>query len=103
MRLKIESRLIIMSIYTLFKVFLLVWFWLAFVSIASVYGLIKWVLYFNLRSNKNFLRHYLKTNGVDYYSDGVTQLDPELLRTFTESYCRQDGMLLYVSFASTSD
>ena len=72
----------------------MLWFWLVFLSIASIYGLLKWVHYFRLKSRKNFIRRFLKANGVDYYSANATAVDTELLRTFVDTYCRQDGILL---------
>jgi len=76
------------------KIFLFIWFWLAFVSVSSIYGLIKWFRFFTLKSRKNFIRRYLKANGIDYYSEHVTQAETEILRTFVDNYCRQDGILL---------
>ncbi len=76
------------------KIFLFIWFWLAFVSIASVYGLVKWFHYFTLKSRKNFIRRFLKANGIDYYSENTANFDTEILRTFVDRYCRQDGVLL---------
>ncbi|CAF0807425.1 unnamed protein product [Adineta steineri] len=76
------------------KIFLVIWFWLAFVSIGSIYGLIKWFRYFTLKSRKNFIRRYLKANGIDYHSRHTANYDNEMLRTFVDSYCRQDGILL---------
>ncbi|UJR37654.1 hypothetical protein I4U23_030351 [Adineta vaga] len=76
------------------KIFLFLWFWLAFVSFASIYGLAKWFHYFTLKSRKNFIRRFLKANGVDYYSVNVANYDTEMLRTFVDRYCRQDGVLL---------
>ncbi|CAF1469700.1 unnamed protein product [Adineta ricciae] len=76
------------------KIFLFLWFWLAFVAVASIYGLLKWFHYFTLKSRKDFIRCFLKANGVEYYSENVSNYDIELLRTFVDSYCRQDGILL---------
>jgi len=56
--------------------------------------LIKWFHYFTLKSRKNFIRRFLKANGVDYYSQNATPFDTESLRTFVDQYCRQDGILL---------
>ena len=78
--------------------FLLIWFWLAFVSLASIYGLIKCFHYFTLKSRKNFIRRFLKANGIEYYSETSAHFpNNEVLRTFVDRYCRQDGVLLSVN------
>ncbi len=74
----------------------MIWFWLAFVSLASIYGLIKWFLYFTLKSRKNFIRRFLKANGIEYYSENAAHFNTEMLQTFVDRYCRQDGVLLSV-------
>ncbi len=61
---------------------------------ASIYGLVKYFHYFTLKSRKNFIRRFLKANGIDYYSGNATNYETELLRTFVDRYCRQDGILL---------
>ncbi len=71
-----------------------IWFWLAFVSIASIYGLVKCFHYFTLTSRKNFIRRFLKANKVDYYSEKATHFDTEMLGSFVDKYCRQDGVLV---------
>ncbi len=74
----------------------MIWFWLAFVSLASIYGLIKWFLYFTLKSRKNFIRRFLKANGIEHYSENAAHFNTEMLETFVDRYCRQDGVLLSV-------
>ncbi|CAF1260948.1 unnamed protein product [Rotaria sp. Silwood1] len=76
------------------KIFLMIWFWLAFVSIMSIYSLIKWLHYFTFKSRKNFIHHFLKANQIDCYSENTTHLNTEILPTFVDRYCRQDGILL---------
>ncbi|CAF2862373.1 unnamed protein product [Rotaria sp. Silwood2] len=77
------------------KIFLMIWFWLAFISIISIYGLFKWLYYFTLTSRKNFIRRFLKVNRIDYCSsENATRFDTEMLPTFVDRYCRQDGILL---------
>ncbi|CAF1074323.1 unnamed protein product [Rotaria sordida] len=76
------------------KIFLIIWFWLAFVSIISIYGLVKWLYYFTLKSRKNFIRRFLKVNRIDYYLENPTRFETEMLPTFVDRYCRQDGILL---------
>jgi len=75
------------------KIFLFIWFWLAFVSIASIYGLVKWLYYFTLKSRKNFIARFLKANQIDYHSENTTHFDTDF-RTFVDKYCGQDGVLL---------
>jgi hypothetical protein len=38
----------------------------------------------------------LKANGIEYYSENATHFNTEMLRTFVDRYCRQDGVLLSV-------
>lgn len=84
------------------QIFLLIWFWLAFVAIASVYGLIKWLYYFSSSARTNFVRRFLKANEVNYYSPSSTkssttdhdQMPMKRIEDFVNRYCRQDGLLL---------
>jgi len=87
------------------KIFLLIWFWLAFVAIASIYGLIKWLYYFSNGARTNFVCRFLKANEIRYFtsssslsSTGVSSTDEPMpikrLEEFVQSYCRQDGILL---------
>jgi len=90
------------------KIFLLIWFWLAFVAAASIYGLIKWLYYFSSTARKNFIRRFLKANGISYDTAstsssttgiGSSNGDHEKPRVksiveFVDSYCQQDGLLL---------
>jgi hypothetical protein len=87
------------------KIFLLIWFWLAFVAAASVYGLIKWFYYFTTNSRRNFIQRYLQANEIRYCKSSMTvissnseQDEPTTpkkhLEDFVENYCRQDGLLL---------
>jgi len=73
------------------KIFLIIWFWLAFVAITSIYGLLKWFYYFTLSARKSFIRYFLKVNAIDYYSETA---DNNSLKGFVDKYCRQDGILL---------
>ncbi|CAF1260925.1 unnamed protein product [Rotaria sp. Silwood1] len=88
------------------KIFLIIWFWLAFVTIASIYGLIKWLYYFSSNARINFIRRFLKANEIPYYRSsklpsstiGINssnhQVPIKRLEEFVNSYCRQDGLLL---------
>lgn len=72
----------------------MIWFWLALISLASVYGLIKWLHCFTSQSRQNFIRRFLKANDIDYYAQNENHCDPETFRIFVDQYCRQDGVLL---------
>jgi len=90
------------------KIFLLIWFWLAFVAAASIYGLIKWLYYFSSSARTNFVRRFLKANDIPYYTSSTSssttgigssndhhnQAPIKRLEEFVNSYCRQDGLLL---------
>lgn len=89
------------------KIFLLIWFWLAFVAVASVYGLIKWLYYFTLGARSNFVRRFLKANEIRYYTSSTSssstgigsttdhdQVPVKRVDDFVNNYCRQDGLLL---------
>lgn len=75
----------------------MIWFWLAFVAIMSLYGLFKWLYYFTLDSRKSFILQFLEANRIDYTSENTTSYDIEMLRSFVDRYCRQDGILLSVN------
>ncbi len=86
----------------------MIWFWLAFVAAASIYGLIKWLFYFSSTARTNFIRRFLKANAIPYFStsnsssttgigsttDQHDQAPIKRLDEFVNSYCRQDGLLL---------
>jgi hypothetical protein len=78
------------------KIFLFIWFWLAFVSIASIYGFIKCLQYFTLKSRKNFIRRFIKANNdcLSHSPENIILFDTNILRNFVDRYCRQDGILL---------
>lgn len=85
------------------KIFLLIWFWLAFVAVTSIYGLLKWVYYFTGSSRKNFVERFLQANDIRYYQSSSMvmrgneddgQGPRKYLDDFVEHYCRQDGLLL---------
>jgi hypothetical protein len=88
------------------KIFLLIWFWLAFIAAASIYGLIKWLYYFTINARLNFVSRFLKANEIRYYSSSLSTtgisstIDPDdqtpikRLEDFVNCYCRQDGLLL---------
>jgi len=87
------------------KIFLLIWFWLAFVAIASIYGLAKWFYYFTTNARTNFIQRFLQANEIRYYSSSTpsslsrnSQHDDQTpikrLEDFVNHYCRQDGLLL---------
>lgn len=91
------------------KIFLLIWFWLAFVASTSIYGLLKWFYYFTANARKNFIERYLQANDIRYYHSSTNMLmrgkhvdddddnhstPKKYLEDFVENYCRQDGLLL---------
>jgi len=81
------------------KIFLLIWFWLAFVAAASIYGLIKWFYYFTTNARNNFIKRYLKANEIGYFVRSNNERNEQTtsrkhLEDFVENYCRQDGLLL---------
>jgi len=89
------------------KIFLLIWFWLAFVAIASIYGLVKWLYYFTSGARNNFVRRFLKANEIRYYTSSTSssstaigsttdqdQAPVKRIDDFVTNYCRQDGLLL---------
>jgi hypothetical protein len=86
----------------------MIWFWLAFVAAASIYGLVKWLYYFTSSARTNFVRRFLKANDIRYYTlstsssttgigsshDHHDQAPIKRLEEFVNNYCRQDGLLL---------
>jgi len=90
------------------KIFLVIWFWLAFVAAASIYGLLKWFYYFTSNSRTEFIRRFLKANDIQYHSVSSTsssttnfgnggdhhQQPIKRIDEFVNHYCRQDGILL---------
>jgi len=80
------------------KIFLVIWFWLVFVVIVSVYGLIKWLYYFTIQARMNFVQRFLEANEIPFYKSSILTNDDQgvirRLEDFVENYCRQDGLLL---------
>jgi len=90
------------------KIFLFIWFWLAFVAIASIYGLIKWLYYFSLTARTNFIRKFLKANDIPHEISSTSSSSTRIgsnnshqgetrtkrIDEFVTGYCRQDGLLL---------
>jgi len=84
------------------KIFLFIWYWLAIVAIASIYGLIKWFYYFTTNARINFIQRYLQANEIRYYKSSTPsslltsddQMPMKRLEDFVDHYCRQDGLLL---------
>jgi hypothetical protein len=75
-----------------------------FVTIASVYGLVKWFCY-SLGARTNFVCRFLKANEIRYNPSSSSSLSStgldhdesipvKRLDEFVQSYCRQDGILL---------
>ncbi|CAF0803749.1 unnamed protein product [Adineta ricciae] len=86
------------------KVFMIIWFWLAFVTIASVYGLVKWFYYFTSNARINFVQRFLEANEIRYSKSSKARLmiknqdddhaPVKRVDDFVDHYCRQDGLLL---------
>ena len=83
---------------------MVIWFWLAFVAIASIYGLVKWFYYFTSSARMNFVGRFLQANEIRYSKTSSPRLmlkdehddhtPTKRLEDFVENYCRQDGLLL---------
>ena len=72
------------------KIYIFVWFWLVFVALATLVGLITWVgrLLFRMdqaRFIKNHLKALEKLSGKE---------DSRLVKKFVNNYLRQDGVLI---------
>lgn len=83
----------------------MIWFWLAFVAIASLYGLAKWFYYFTSIARIDFVRRFLHANEIPYYRSSLSsstmgcsadsdQAPMKRIEDFVKNYCRQDGLLL---------
>ena len=83
---------------------MIIWFWLAFVAIASIYGLVKWFYYFTSDARINFVQRFLEANEIRYSNSSKTRLmiknqdddhtPVKRVDDFVDHYCRQDGLLL---------
>ena len=72
------------------KIFLIIWFWLIYVSSASIYGFFLWIWYALPWNRISFLKKYLKL--MDRLSR--EKFDKKMFRTFGEHYLKQDGVLV---------
>lgn len=74
------------------KVYLIIWFWLVFVSIINMHSLLLLLWNAFLPSRKAFVVHHLKTylNGMS----SSTDLPSPIIHKFIRDYLRQDGVLI---------
>lgn len=72
------------------KIFIFIWFWLIYVALASMYGLLVWLWYSLPLNRVNFLKKYLKL------MDRINRekFDKKLFNLFEDKYLRQDGVLV---------
>lgn len=72
------------------KIFIFIWFWLIYVAVASIYGLLVWLWYSLPLNRVNFLKKYLKL------MDRINRekFDKKLFNLFEEKYLRHDGVLV---------
>jgi len=84
------------------KIFIVVYFWLVFVSAMSVYSFMTWLWTFTAGSRASFVRRYLKINdriGNHHYSSSnttssSTTIDEKVFNAFLYEYLKQDGVFL---------
>lgn len=92
------------------KVFIFIWFWLAFVAAMSVYSFITWILSFTSTSRQSFIRRYLHVNDrlnehhFNSNNNHSAVIDQKIFDAFLFEYLKQDGIfLLHIVKKSTND
>jgi innexin len=70
------------------KIFLLIWFWLMYVSIISIYGFCVWIWYSLWWSRLSLVKQYFKLIKTR------EKYDRKLLHIFCNHFLRQDGALV---------
>ncbi|XP_067931193.1 innexin unc-9-like [Watersipora subatra] len=68
------------------KIFIFVWFWLAFISIIDILSFFSWLWILFATNRRSYIKKYLKV--FDKYKKGE---DRDRLRAFCDKYLRQDG------------
>ena len=68
------------------KIFIFVWFWLAFLGLVNILSLVSWLWILFTTNRRKFLKKYLKVFDKYQKSD-----DRDQLAAFCEKYLRQDG------------
>ncbi|XP_013415360.1 innexin unc-9 [Lingula anatina] len=71
------------------KVYIFIWFWLVFVSAATVFGFLTWMSMLFKNEQKHFIRKNLKL--MDRLKDGDHK---ETLKRFIYDYLRKDGIFV---------
>ncbi|KAL7675009.1 hypothetical protein ACOME3_001277 [Neoechinorhynchus agilis] len=97
------------------KIFLIIWYWLVFVSAASIFGLIRFFLSMTTNRRLNFVQRHLNVNRsllctrcngsgkvringdsapCECQTDGEAKIDRNEIAFFAEEYCRPDGVFV---------
>lgn len=65
------------------------WFWLIFLSCATLYGIVNWLIQMSYRGRRSFLKRHLRINSKINFN----RIDHDLFNKFTNKYLGGDGIL----------
>ncbi|XP_013382927.1 innexin unc-9-like [Lingula anatina] len=71
------------------KIYIFIWFWLAFVTLATVFGIVTWVRLLFPADRRKYIKKYLKLTGQIH-----SNTDSGLVKVFVYQYLRQDGVFI---------
>ncbi|XP_013415387.1 innexin unc-9 isoform X2 [Lingula anatina] len=71
------------------KIYIFIWFWLVFVSAATVFGFLTWLSMLFQRERRHYIRKYLKL-----MERIESNCDTKMTHAFIEKYLRQDGVFI---------
>ncbi|XP_013415377.1 innexin unc-9 [Lingula anatina] len=73
------------------KIYMFLWFWMVYVAIATVWGMISWFSFLYRRERKAYIAKFLKRMGI---ISSTSTGDGKLVRKFITRYLRPDGAFI---------
>ncbi|XP_067934394.1 innexin unc-9-like [Watersipora subatra] len=80
------------------KVYIFIWFWLVFISIATVLNFVLWMWTLFRRNRRQYVHKYLKIMHKNFAKDDCTPS-----KEFCEDYLRQDGIFVLRMIAKNTN
>jgi len=71
------------------RIFAFYWFWLIFLTAATIYGIVDWLMNMSYRGRRGFLKKHLRINK----ELAMTQHERRMFDSFAEKYLGGDGIL----------
>lgn len=81
------------------RIFAFYWFWLIFLSSATLYGIVIWLVHMSYRGRRSFLKRHLRIHSKINFE----RIDEDLFDKFTKKYLGGDGILLLSLIAKNTN